>query len=165
MKKFDKKEQIKIIKIILIVVWMTVVFSFSNEGGTKSSNTSRKVTEVVVKVISDKPIEENQPLVEKVDKGIRKLAHYSIYTVGGFLIMNYAYATQKTTKEKILYSIAFGACYAVTDEMHQFFVSGRSARIFDVGIDTLGVITGILIYFILRKIIEITTNKLQKQSS
>ena len=57
MKKFDKKTQIKILKIILIVIWMAIVFSFSNQGGTKSGNTSRKVTVAVVQVISDKPID------------------------------------------------------------------------------------------------------------
>ena len=48
MKKNDKKQQIKIIKIILIVIWIIVVFSFSNQGGTKSSNTSQKVTKVII---------------------------------------------------------------------------------------------------------------------
>ena len=162
MKKFDKKTQIKIFKIILIVIWMAIVFSFSNQGGTKSGNTSRKVTVAVVQVISDKPIEENEPLIEKVDKVIRKLAHYTIYTIGGFLIMNYAYTTDKKPKEKVIYSILFGAGYAVTNELHQFFVSGRSARIFDVGIDTLGVITGILIYLVIRKIIGIVKLKIQE---
>lgn len=164
MKKFDKKTQIKILKIILIVAWMLIVFSFSNQGGTKSSNTSRKVTVTVVQIISDKPIEENEQLIEKVDKVIRKLAHYTIYTIGGFLIMNYAYTTDRSKKEKILYSMAFGAGYAVTDELHQFFVAGRSARIFDIGIDTLGVATGILIYLIIRKIIDIAIIKYKRQS-
>ena len=164
MKKFDKKTQIKILKIILIVAWMLIVFSFSNQGGTKSSNTSRKVTVTVVQIISDKPIEENEQLIEKVDKVIRKLAHYTIYTIGGFLIMNYAYTTDRSKKEKILYSMAFGAGYAVTDELHQFFVAGRSARIFDIGIDTLGVSTGILIYLIIRKIIDIAIIKYKRQS-
>ena len=164
MKKIDKKTQIKIIKIILIVAWMLIVFSFSNQGGTKSGNTSRKVTVAVVQVISDKPIEENEQLIEKVEKVIRKLAHYTIYTIGGFLIMNYAYTTDRSKKEKILYSMAFGAGYAVTDELHQFFVAGRSARIFDVGIDSLGVATGILIYLIIRKIIDIAVIKYKRQS-
>lgn len=154
MKKIDKKIQIRVIKIILIIVWMVIVFSFSNQGGTKSSNTSRKVTIAVVQAVSDKTIEENELLLEKMEKVIRKLAHYTIYAVGGFLIMNYAYTTNKKTKEKVFYSTAFGTGYAVTDELHQFFVSGRSARIFDVGIDTLGIVTGIGIYVIMRKAIE-----------
>ena len=162
MKKIDKEKYIKIFKIILVVIWMMTVFMFSNEDGTESSNTSRKVTVTVVQTFSDKTEEENEPIIQRVDKVIRKLAHYSIYTIGGILIINYVYTIDKKNKEKVLYSIAFGAGYAITDEIHQFFVSERSARIFDVGIDTLGVITGIAIYLVIRKIIDTAKNKIQE---
>ena len=162
MKKIDKEKCIKIFKIILVVIWMMIVFMFSNENGTESSNTSRKVTVTVVQTFSDKTEEENEPIIQRVDKVIRKLAHYSIYTIGGILIINYVYTINKNNKEKVLYSIAFGAGYAITDEIHQFFVSERSARIFDVGIDTLGVITGIAIYLVIRKLIKKAKNKIQE---
>lgn len=162
MKNLDTKKQIKIFKILLILIWMIVIFMFSNEKGAKSTSTSRKVTEAIVQTVSSKSIEENEPIIVSLDKVIRKLAHYTIYTIGGIVIFNYAKTTEKTKKEKILYSIDFGACYAITDEIHQFFVSGRSARIFDVGIDTLGVITGILIYLAIIKIIETTKLKIQE---
>lgn len=159
--KFDEKILIKIINIILIVIWMGIVFGFSNERGTKSSNTSRKVTVAVVQTISNKIIEENETLIDKIEKVIRKIAHYAIYTIGGFLIMNYAYTTNMKTKQKVTCSIIFGALYAVTDEFHQLFISGRSAKFFDVGIDTLGVITGILIYLITIKLINMVATKIQ----
>ena len=57
-------------------------------------------------------------------------------------------------KRKVLYSIALGGSYAITDEIHQYFVSGRSGNIFDVGIDTAGVVAGVRVYLGLRKIIE-----------
>ena len=154
MSNLEVKKYTKIFKIILILIWMVVVFSFSRQAGTESSGTSRKVTEFIVQRISDKSIEENKELIENCDKVIRKLAHYTIYTVGGILIFNYAYTTNKSQKEKILYSVVFGAVYAITDEIHQYFVPGRSARIFDVGIDTLGVITGVFICLVIIKIIQ-----------
>lgn len=165
MRKFDRKIQIKIINIILIVIWMGTVFNFSSEKGEESSQTSRKVTAAVVQTISNKTIEENEPLIDKIEKIIRKLAHYTIYTAGGFLIMNYADTTNTKIKKKIVGSIVFGSGYAVTDELHQFFVSGRSARVFDVGIDTLGIITGILIYLVIRKFIKIAIVGLQMKKS
>lgn len=152
--KFDKKEQIKIIKLILIVIWMIVVFNFSNQCGTESSGTSGKVTRVIVNIITKDKEEPNKQAMERIEKVVRKGAHYTIYTVGGFLIMNYTYSMEKTKKQKILGSLLFGAFYATTDEIHQYFVPGRSARLFDVGIDTLGVLTGILIYLVLRKLID-----------
>lgn len=154
MKKFDKKTQIKSLKIILIIIWMITIFIFSGQQGTESGNTSRKFTIIIIEIITGKNLEINDPFVEGIQLFIRKLAHFTIYAIGGFLIMNYAYTTDKTIKEKALYSICFGGGYAITDELHQFFVPGRSGNVFDVGIDTAGVIIGVFIYRVLMKIID-----------
>lgn len=159
MKKIDKKTQIKIIKIILIIIWMIIIFNFSAQNGDESGNASGKFTEVVIKIITGKNLSTNEPFIQLLESIIRKLAHYTIYTIGGFLIMNYIDTIDKTYKKKILYSIAFGGLYAITDEIHQFFVPGRSARILDVCIDTSGVITGVLIYISIKMIIEYIKNK------
>lgn len=157
-----KTVNIKLYKVIfnisLIIICMAIVFIFSSEQGKESRSTSRKVTETIVQIISDKPIEENEELVHNVDKVVRKLAHYTIYTVLGFVLMNFFYNTDKSLKEKIKYTLICGTGYAITDEIHQLFVSERSARLFDVGIDTLGVITGISIYLIAIKIIKSIKN-------
>ena len=159
MKKFDKKTQIKILKIILIIIWMVIIFWFSGQQGEESGDTSRKFTIKIIQILTGKDLASDDPFVEGIQFAIRKIAHFSIYAIGGFLIMNYEYTTDKAVKQKILYSIAFGGGYAITDELHQFFIPGRSGNIFDVGIDTLGVITGTLIYFAIRKIIEVIIKK------
>lgn len=155
MKLFDKKTQIKIFNIILIGIWMITIFNFSGQQGTKSGDTSKKFTVAIIRILTGKNMALDDPFIEGIQLIIRKLAHFSVYAIGGFLIMNYAYTTDKTMKQKIIYSICFGGGYAITDEIHQFFVPGRSGNIFDVGIDTLGVITGVLIYLGIRKIIRI----------
>lgn len=155
MKKLDKKIQIKVVKIILIIIWMITVFRFSNQGGTESSSTSAKVTKVIVDVVVNDKKEENKvQIANKIEKVVRKFAHYTIYTIGGVLIMNYAYTTDKTKKQQTFGSLLFGVFYAATDEVHQYFVPGRSARVFDVGIDTLGVITGIGIYLLVACVVR-----------
>ena len=154
MKKFDKKEQLKIFKIILIIIWMITIFLFSGQQGAESGDTSRKFTVIIIELITGKSLEAREPFVEEMQLFIRKTAHFTIYTIGGFLIMNYTSSTNKTQKQKILHSIYFGGVYAITDEIHQFFVPGRSGNIVDVGLDTLGVITGVLIYIGLIKIID-----------
>lgn len=159
MKKFDKKIQIKILKIILIIIWMIAIFIFSSQKGTESGNTSRKFTIAIIQIITGKNLALEDPFVEGIQLFIRKMAHFTTYAIGGFLIMNYAYTIKNTMKQKMLYSITFGAGYAVTDELHQFFVSGRSAQVLDVAIDTAGVIIGVLIYLALRKLAEFVRNK------
>lgn len=159
MKKFDKKTKIKIIKAILIVIWMIIIFNFSNQGGTKSSGTSSKVTKIIINVITKDKEEPNKQTMEHIEKVVRKCAHYTIYTIGGFLIMNYTYSLEKTKKQMKLGSLLFGVFYATTDELHQYFVPGRSAQITDVGLDTLGVLTGIYIFLGVIALIEKLSRK------
>ena len=49
--------------------------------------------------------------------------------------------------------------YAMSDEFHQRFVAGRTSRITDVGIDTLGVITGTILFMIFINILIKSRNK------
>lgn len=162
MKKIKKKKLVQIIDILFILIWMATVFWFSNQNGVKSTSTSRTVTEVVVKPVLGEDKDKNEIIIKDTEKVIRKLAHYTIYTIGGVLIINYAYTIEKSKRKQIAYSIIFGLTYAITDELHQYFISDRSARVFDVCIDTLGIITGILIYSVIKKYIQNIKRKAQE---
>lgn len=159
MKKIDKKSQMKILKIILIIIWMITVFCFSGQQGTESGDTSRNFTVIIIQILTGKKLELNNPFIEGIQLFIRKLAHFTVYAIGGFLIMNYAYITKMARKNQIICSIGLGGLYAITDEIHQLYVPGRSGNIIDVGIDTLGVITGVLAYLVLRRIVRALINK------
>ena len=91
MKKIDTKIIIKIIGITLILIWMMTVFIFSNEKATESKVTSRKVTVAIVQAISGQDISDDEELLKDVDKVVRKLAHYTLYTIGGMLIISFIY--------------------------------------------------------------------------
>lgn len=80
---------------------------------------------------------------------IRKLAHFSIYTLGGILIISHINLYKITLKKKLIISLVIGICYAITDEMHQLFIVGRSGEIRDVIIDSIGVSCGITIEIII----------------
>ncbi|HIU52150.1 MAG TPA: VanZ family protein [Candidatus Merdicola faecigallinarum] len=54
-------------------------------------------------------------------------------------------------KRKITYSFIIGVIYAITDEIHQLFVPGRSGEIRDVLIDGLGIIVGIILIYQFKK--------------
>ena len=155
--KLDKIK--KILKIILILIWMLIVFHFSSEGGNKSEGTSRNFSQKVLNTIVSSDKSKNEDMLKHADKIIRKLAHYTLYTVGGIIIINYFHTTDKSQKNKIIYSVILGGGYAISDELHQLFVGGRSARILDVGIDTLGIITGVAIYLLIIKFINKHKNK------
>lgn len=139
-----------------VIIWMMVVFYFSNQPGEDSSDISKGVTAKIVNILTTNTnlIDEDKiEIISKVDPIVRKMAHYTIYMVGGILITNYINASYKLgSNKKILLSILIGMCYAGTDEFHQTFIYGREGRIVDVYIDTLGVITGVSIFLLVNKI-------------
>lgn len=136
----------RIVYAVLIVVWMIVVFEFSGQNGDTSQGTSD--------VIIDKIIEINSNLESKRDTisfCVRKLAHFSIYLIGGVLVFSFFDTFSLPKKYVFIFALIFGAVYAGSDEFHQSFVSGRSAQVRDVCIDTCGVITGEFIQYFIKK--------------
>ena len=139
----------KVIKIILLILWMMIIFAFSNQKAIDSSNLSnglidRTVVKVYKVFYGDISKEKEEVIIEKYSYPIRKLAHYSLYFILGILsflvIVDY-----KNNKKLILYSMLICFLYACTDEFHQLFVYGRSAEIKDVLIDSFGSLTSILL--------------------
>ena len=63
----------------------------------------------------------------------------------------------KKTSVRNMFLITIAICflYAVSDEIHQYFVPGRACRLFDVLIDTSGSAFFCLVYYVYTKI----TNK------
>lgn len=152
----------KIISTILVILWMLTIFYFSHQQGTGSSNTSKKVANTIVNIIDLKhqmQDEQKEELVEKIEPYIRKLAHFTIYAIGGMLLVNCAYAYEMADKRAIINASSIGVFYAVTDEIHQLFVNGRSGRALDVVIDSIGIFTGIVAYLIIVNIVEIIVDK------
>lgn len=151
----SKEKYKQIISLILIIIWMITVFMFSNQNGDESQKTSNTVTKVIVRILTfNQEITEEQELksIEDLDFVIRKLAHYSIYLLGGILIWGYINTFDIAIKKKIIISIIIGAAYATFDELHQYFIANRSANIIDVSIDSIGVITGVALMQIKAKI-------------
>jgi VanZ family protein len=71
------------------------------------------------------------------DAILRKLAHLVEYGVLGALLY------RALRREPA--AMAVGSLYAVTDEVHQAFVSGRQGSPLDWFIDTVGVVAGVLL--------------------
>jgi VanZ family protein len=152
-----KIKVIRVIEILIVLIWMITVFNFSREGGEKSSSTSRGLAEEIVNVVTNKKEitrEEKENIIEKFEPILRKCAHYTLYLVGGILILNCFNTYNIKPKKKVIFSAITGMLYACTDEIHQYFVPGRSAKFTDVLIDTMGVLTGILIFCIVKKLIK-----------
>lgn len=140
----------RIIYLILIIAWMITIFCFSNQDGDASQGTSDMVTDRIVDILQNiSKIEIANEEKEIVSFIVRKTAHFSIYFLGGILIFNFLNTFSIKKKYMIILTIIFGVFYSVLDEMHQYFVSGRSAQFKDVCIDTSGVILATIIKYII----------------
>ena len=69
---------------------------------------------------------------------LRKCAHMTEYAILAFLL---ARAMGREAP-----ALAAGVLYAMSDEVHQGFVSGRHASPIDVAIDTVGLLLGLLVW-------------------
>ena len=104
--------------------------------------------------------EEKEEVIENCQFVVRKLAHFSIYAILGINILGF-FNTYKNFKFKSQIEITLfsGFLYAVSDEFHQMFSGGRTASPKDVCIDTLGVLFGIGIFLLIKKLIKMTYTK------
>lgn len=138
----------------LIAIFVTI-FGFSNQNAETSSGLSRKVTNFVVEIITsikNMPEPEKENVVDRVESIVRKIAHYSIYTLVGILLMSLMNTYKIKELDRIAVSLIIGVIYASTDEIHQVFVPGRGPQITDVILDSMGVLTGIFIVMLVLKI-------------
>lgn len=76
---------------------------------------------------------------------LRKLAHLTEFACLGMLLRWLAGMLRQKKWEQLLYPLAGGMLAAGIDETIQCFVPNRGPAIKDVGIDTLGVLLGIVI--------------------
>lgn len=114
----------------LLLLWMTVIFSFS--------------------MLSGKATVGPPPLWYFME---RKGAHVVEYAVLMFLAFRYfrlCFSRESFGQVTVL-AVGFALMYAATDELHQFFVPLRGAKMTDVGIDGVGILLMTLLLFFWQK--------------
>ena len=144
MKKENKLKYIlpenRTVRIVLAVFfWLLAaacagcIFWLSSKDGSQSQNMSDSVRGILMKLFG--------PLLNSFI--VRKFAHFFEYAVLGFLIGCALFLSRRRFSP--ITAVICSALYSISDEIHQYFVPGRACRIFDVGVDTLGALTGTLI--------------------
>ena len=128
-------------KYLLLVLWMILIFMLSSEVSTISSARSSFIAGSISSYL---------PAFISVDSVVffvRKSAHIFAYFVLGILTYNVSKDCKKITfKSMFMFSYLFVLLYAISDEIHQLFVPGRSCELRDVLIDFTASVVGILIY-------------------
>ena len=130
----------------LAILWMVVIFCFSAADGNESSKTSgwvgRMIGHIFVSGFDDMSETEQEEWASKIEYPIRKAAHATEYAVLALLVFG---ALPFTGFKRYGIAWIFAVFYAGTDEFHQLYVPGRAGTLFDVGVDSLGALAGLLI--------------------
>ncbi len=143
---------IRTIFMLLLLTTFAVIFKFSSQIAEESDGISNGVLRKIIDVFPYTKGLSEEIKIKMVEHGnpiIRKLAHFSIYALVGVWIMAFMSTFDIKLYKKWIISMLVGVLYAASDEFHQSFVPGRGPSIVDVGIDSLGVLTGILAVLII----------------
>lgn len=137
---------VRTVLITLTALVMAVIFILSADNADESNEKSDLLADsFVYTVLSlfDLTDEEIQKVIDVSVFIVRKTAHFAEYCVLGFLISAVFVSFYFKPKTNIPISFASGVLYAVSDEIHQYFVPGRACMFKDVLIDSCGVACGI----------------------
>lgn len=149
----------KTVTAVLLILWMAVIFCFSSQNATESSKTSgavmQKLCETFYPHFGSFSADRQTDIIASSQFIIRKSAHFTIYTVLGILSA-FTFISYKSIRFYMRSVLSAVICllYAASDEIHQYFIPGRSCELRDVCIDFSGALLGIITVMLLARLIK-----------
>jgi VanZ family protein len=119
------------------VLFMAMIFLFSNQPGGESGTLSK----VILDFLHSIGLDFRAWFGTNAIFVIRKTAHFTEYFILFWLVL-LAFGNFRSNRWKILVVCIL---YAASDEFHQLFIPGRVGNVGDVMIDSAGAIFGFLI--------------------
>lgn len=136
----------KLIKWIILFSWLLVIFMFSHE-----QNSGSVTKEIISTTISIKEEPKTEPLLDGINFIVRKSAHITEFIILTLILFSLTSEYTKNEKKIIIISVIVCILFAAGDELHQYFVPGRSALVTDVLIDSIGALIALIIYKLIPK--------------
>ena len=132
------------------IFMLYIIFQFSAQPGEISGNLSWKVTHEIL-VIANESFETGRSdaqidaYTEEFHPYVRKLAHVTEYFLLAICVSFPLYVYRLRGMALTILAGGFCVACACLDEYHQSFVAGRSPSGRDVLIDSIGILTGIIL--------------------
>ncbi len=151
----------------LAILWMGVIFFFSAQADEESTAVSGGVSYRLVgitRLFLHLNIDEEQirEIVNAIEGFVRKSAHMAEFAVLAVLLYLWIDRWKVVRAQRACAAVVFAALYACSDEIHQLFVPGRAGRIFDVMLDSLGALTGMVLFLLLEQIVMLIRRRKHK---
>ena len=132
------------------ILMMSLIFSFSSQNGTESSQLSEKVARgifITIDHVMDRGWDDEkiQELADEYQYPVRKLAHMTEYFLLAVSVSFPLYVYGVRGIWLLLLAGGFCVGFAALDEYHQSFVAGRGPSKRDVAIDSVGVTVGVIL--------------------
>lgn len=164
-----KRGVASVVSLVLVVAWCIFIFYMSSRVSSDSDNMSlgfaHQVLQLFLPGFGNMSASEQAALLQSLNYPVRKLAHFSEYTVLGILALNALQQLKKSRAHIPLWLISWLFCvfYAATDEFHQLFVPGRSCLFTDVCIDSAGALLGTALLLLALRLYQHMQSSSQKQ--
>lgn len=139
---------------ILTFLLMTVIFIFSSRPGDLSIQDSAWFLDKAKIMDEEEALDTSNMQAMVVQRKIRKADHIILFASLAMLIYASIYGYAGKALESGVISWLLTILFAISDEIHQYFVPGRSAQLQDVIRDGKGALIGCLLMMILFLIIE-----------
>lgn len=133
---------------ILALGWVGVLFFLSTQSAESSGSLSLRVTEFLLRVFPGIPLN-----AEALHPIIRKLAHFGVFAVEGFLFGLASMESFPGAFSDVL-SVFFCAVMAALNEYSQMLAEGRSCEVRDMLIDFSGAVLGIVFAALVHSIFD-----------
>ena len=131
---------------------MTLIFYLSHQPATESNKLSISITEKIAGIVEKTDPNIDDTNIRKFNRIIRKNAHFFAYLVLGILTFNGLKDSGIAGGRGFILALIVCILYAISDEIHQLFIPGRSGQVTDVVIDGMGSLVGVILYQMNNKI-------------
>lgn len=141
----SKQKIVTLLKCIPVVLIAVMIFNFSAATSEESTEESNVITKAFVEITK---IQIDDAALSAIDNVIREIAHFTEYFILGVTSCLALSSFPIAIKVRNIGLIIFCMFYAISDEIHQYFVPGRSCQLQDILVDTAGAIAAILIWWL-----------------
>lgn len=154
-----KKIVLSIVILIFTILWAMGIYKLSSMNTQNSNGKSTDFIAIFIEdtleITNEYGITNSHPTNSKlarisqlINAPMRKVMHASVYLVLAFLAIVFFNILMNNKHYWIAFilTLIVSIGFAISDEYHQTFVSGRTGQALDVIIDTAGALIGIAIY-------------------
>ena len=122
-----------------------LIFYLSHQPATESNKLSIGIIEKITGIVEKTNLNIDLN-IKNLNRIIRKNAHFFAYLILGILTLNGLKNSGIIGGRGFILALMICILYAVSDEIHQLYIPGRSGQVKDVVIDSAGAVVGILVY-------------------